>query len=101
MLAGLAVLAIAHFPLAIAAAPSATVATIESTRVADLVLLRGGFDAGLRAGMVCRISRGTTDIAEVLVVELRPACSAALILTLVPKQSIRPGDTASVKVLKS
>jgi len=84
-----------------AAAPAASVTAIQPTRVADLVLLNGGFDAGLRQGMVCRVTRGTTEIAEVLLVELRPGCSAALILNLAPKQSLRAGDTASIKVLKT
>jgi hypothetical protein len=84
------------------AAPSpASVAAIESTSVADLILLRGGFDAGLRQGMVCRITRDGADVGEVLLVELRPSCSAALILNLAPGQSIRPGDSAAVKLLKS
>ncbi len=83
------------------AVPSASVVAIEPNRVADLVLLRGGFDAGLRQGMVCRILRGATEVAEVLLVELRPHCSAALILSVAPKQSIRAGDLASIKVLKS
>ena len=45
--------------------------------------------------------RSTTEIAEVLLVELRPTCSAALIVNVAPKQSIRAGDIASIKVLKS
>ena len=83
------------------AAPAATVARVQQTRIADLVLLDHGFDAGLREGMVCKIARGATEIAEVLLVELRPTCSAALILNLAPKQAIRAGDVASVKILKS
>jgi hypothetical protein len=82
-------------------APVAEVASIQSNRVADLVLLSDGFNAGLRQGMVCRITRGTTEIAEVLLVDLRPACSAALILSVASRQSIRAGDLASIKVLKS
>ena len=83
------------------AAPAAAVVSVQSTRVTDLVLLNNGFNAGLRQGMVCRISRGTTEVAEVLLVELRPTCSAALILSVAPKQAIRAGDVASIKVLKS
>jgi hypothetical protein len=85
----------------IAATPSASVVAVEPHRVADLILLSRGFDAGLRQGMVCRVTRGSTEIAEVLLVELRPTCSAALILSVVPKQSIRSGDVASIKILKS
>ena len=84
-----------------AAVPVASVALVQPTRIADLVMLSGGFDAGLRQGMVCRVTRGATDIAEVLVVELRPTCSAALIVSVAPKQSIHAGDSASIKVLKS
>jgi hypothetical protein len=84
-----------------AAVPAGTVVSVEPTRLADLILLSQGFNAGLREGMVCRIQRGATDIAEVVLVELRPTCSAALILSLAPQQSIRTGDTASIKVLKS
>jgi hypothetical protein len=83
------------------AVPAAPVVAVQPTRVADLVLLGGGFDAGLRQGMVCRVTRGATEIAEVVLVELRPTCSAALILSVAAKQSIRAGDVASIKVLKS
>ena len=77
------------------------VVAVQPTRVADLVLLGHGFDAGLRQGMVCRVTRGTTDVAEILLVEIRPACAAALITNLAPGQSIRAGDLASIKVLKT
>jgi hypothetical protein len=98
----LAVVAAAPFAVQAAnVAPVAEVTAIHPTRVADLVMLGSGFNAGLRQGMVCRITRGTTEVAEVLLVDLRPACSAALILSLAPKQSIRAGDLASIKVLKS
>ena len=85
----------------VAAAPAATVVSIEPTRVADVVLLRGGFDSGLRQGMVCRVTRGSAEIAEILLVELRPAHSAALILNVTPRQSIRAGDVAAIKILKT
>ena len=84
-----------------AAVPAAAIIAVEPTRVADLVLLRGGFNAGLRQGMVCRVTRGATEIAEILLVELRPSHAAALILGVVPRHSIRPGDIASVKILKT
>jgi hypothetical protein len=98
----LALVAASPFPAQAApAAGAAGVVAVQPTRVADLVLLGGGFDAGLRQGMVCRITRGPAEIAEVLLVELRPTCSAALILSVAPRQSIRAGDVASIKVLKS
>ena len=34
-------------------------------------------------------------------VDLRPAHSAALIVSIAPKQSIRAGDLATIKVLKT
>jgi hypothetical protein len=79
----------------------AAVVGLRATRVADLVLLGAGFDAGLRQGMVCRVTRGGSDIAEVVLVELRDHVSAALILSLVPKQAIRVGDLVAVKTFKT
>jgi hypothetical protein len=99
--AALAAFVICHSSSVLAASPAATVVAVEPTRVADLVLLRGGFDSGLRQGMVCRVTRGNTEIAEVLLVELRPAHSAALILSVAPRQAIRAGDIASIKILKT
>jgi hypothetical protein len=84
-----------------AAVGSASVVAVQPNRVADLVMLDAGFDAGLRQGMVCRILRAGAEIAEVLVVELRPNHSAALIVNVTPRQAIRVGDSARIKVLKS
>jgi hypothetical protein len=78
-----------------------TVAAIEPTRSADLVMLSHGFNAGLRQGMVCRVTRAGAAVAEVLLVDLRPTCASALIVSLAPGQSIRAGDVASVKILKT
>jgi hypothetical protein len=99
------------FALAALASPSwaqaaegrtvARVAAVQPSRVADLVLLDAGFDAGLRLGMVCRVTRGRAEIAELLLVDLRPAHSAALIATVAPRQSIRPGDSVAIKTVKS
>jgi hypothetical protein len=83
------------------ASGTAPVVTVQTTRVADLVILGGGFDADLRAGMVCRVTRAGADIAEILLIELRPTSSAAVILSLAPKQSIHAGDLASMKTLKT
>ena len=83
------------------ASGSAEVVAVQPTRVADLVLLGHGFDAALRQGMICRVTRGGAAIAEVILVELRPACASALIVSLAPGQSIRAGDVASVKILKT
>lgn len=83
------------------AVPSAPIVSVQANRVADLVVLGRGYDAGLRQGMVCRVTRGPAEIAEVILVDLRPTCSAALIVSLAPRQSIRAGDVASIKILKS
>ncbi len=79
---------------------AAPVVTVQATRVADVVLLGAGFEAGLRQGMVCRITRGNQTIGEIQLVELRNRAGAALILRLEPGQSIHVGDLATVKVLK-
>jgi hypothetical protein len=97
-----ALLAAAPSVVLAASGPNAVeVLAVHPTRVADLVLLTAGFGAGLREGMICRVTRGRQEIAEVVLVGLRPNCSAALIMSVAPKQSIRPGDAASIKVLKS
>jgi len=80
---------------------SAQVVVVQSTRVADLVLLGHGFDAGLRQGMVCRVTRAGAEIAEILLVELRSTSASALIVVQSDGQSIRAGDVASVKILKT
>ena len=86
---------------AVVAPGSAGVVAVQPTPTADLVLLNRGFDAGLRQGMVCRVTRAGREIAEVLLVEIRPSSSAALISSVAPSHSIRPGDVANIKVLKS
>jgi hypothetical protein len=50
--------------------------------------------------MVFSVVRSGVEIAEVVLVELRPRAGAALIMNLAPGQSIRAGDTATVKTLK-
>ncbi|MEY2879281.1 MAG: hypothetical protein RLZZ15_1661 [Verrucomicrobiota bacterium] len=88
-------------PTSLSAAPLANVAAIRATGAADLVLLDHGFDAGLRQGMVCRVTRARAEIAEIVVVGVRENCGAALITSLSPKQSIRAGDLVGVKILKT
>ena len=87
--------------LAVAAAPSAFVVGVQSTPVADLVMFNAGFDAGLRQGMLCRILRGQVEVAEVLIVDLRPSCSAALITNVAARQTVRAGDSVQIKTVKS
>ena len=95
---------VASAPLQVRASVSSGsvgVVAVQTTRVADLVLLGRGLDAGLRQGMVCRIIRGPAEIAEIILVESRLSSSAALIVSLAPGQSIQTGDIASVKILKA
>jgi len=86
---------------AAAVEPVIEVTAIEQTTVADLVILSRGYNAGLRQGMVCRVTRGQSEVAEVILVDLRPDCSAALILSMAANQSIRAQDVAAIKVFKS
>lgn len=79
---------------------AAPVVAVQATRVADVVLLGAGFEAGLRQGMVFSVTRGGAEVAEIVLVDLRPRACAGLILQLAPGQSIRAGDTATVKTLK-
>jgi hypothetical protein len=99
----LALLAAAPFSVraATGSGSAAAVVAVQATRVADLILLDRGFDAGLRQGMICRVTRGTSEIAEIQLVDLRPTCAAALITSLAPQQSIRAGDVARIKILKT
>jgi hypothetical protein len=82
-------------------APAARVRDVQSANAADLVVLEGGFDHGLRQGMICRIGRGGIEVADAVLVEVRPAHSTALLLGVTPGQSVRAGDLARVKTLKS
>lgn len=95
--AALAVLPAVHARPVVRSVGTAPVLAVRSAGVADLVVLGDGFSAGLRQGMVCRVARGGTAIADILLVELRSGAATALILDLAPGQSIRPGDTAEVK----
>lgn len=94
-----AVLLAAPFCARAEAVRSAAVVGVQATRVADLVLLGAGFDAGLREGMVCRVTREGAAVGEVLLVDLRRDRAAALILNLAAGQSIRAGDRADIKIL--
>lgn len=99
-----ALAALGLFATPAAAAQTSNVAVVVSTlsaRSADLVLLDSGYDAGLRSGMICRVTRSNVSVGELVLVDLRPQAAAALIVGLQPHQSIRAGDQIAVKVLKS
>lgn len=78
----------------------AAVLKVQSSRIADLVLVNGGFETGFRQGMVCRISHQGHEVAEIILVDLRSTCASALILNISQGQLIQPGDIATVKTLK-
>lgn len=79
----------------------ATVSTIDSNLAADLVILDGGLEQGLRLGMVCLVERGTQFIGELIVIESRSNCSAALILNLTENLTIQSGDRVRVKTFQN
>jgi hypothetical protein len=81
--------------------PAIEVAAVQPTRVADLVLINRGYDVGLRQGMVCRVIRGQAEVAEVILVDLRPTSSIALILKMAAQDSVRVSDLIAIKVFKS
>ncbi len=68
---------------------------------ADLVILDAGFEAGLRQGMVCTVTRVGAPLGELLLVDLRPRAASALILDLASGQSFQPGDSVAVKTVSS
>ena len=79
----------------------ARIAHIATSPTADLVVLDEGFGVGLRTGMVCRVTRGETKIAELLLVDLRFHAAIALILDLTDSISLQSGDVVAVKTVSS
>jgi hypothetical protein len=80
---------------------AATVSTVVPALAADVVILDGGLEQGMRLGMVCRIHRGTQSIGELIIIESRSDRSAGLILELVDDSTIQAGDIARVKTLQN
>lgn len=80
---------------------AATVSAVVSSLAADVVILDGGLEQGMRIGMVCRINRGTASIGELIIIESRSDRSAGLILELVDDSTIQAGDIARVKTLQN
>jgi len=73
---------------------------VSSARHADLVLVQGGFDAGFRAGMVCRVLDEAGEVGEVMLAEVRENCAAAIILQLEAGKLIEAGQTVRIKTVK-
>lgn len=80
------------------AMPAASVASIHPTDGADLVLVNGGWNAGLRLGMACQVGRQGLRIAELLLVDVQSDAAVGLIVQLAPGQAMRDGDNVSVKI---
>ena len=82
-------------------ANAALVSEVVPTLSADVVLLKGGLEQGLRLGMVCRVSRGTKSIGELVIIESRSKRAAGLILKLDKGSVIQTGDIAQIKTLQN
>ncbi len=79
----------------------AKVASVESSLSADVVLIDGGLEQGIRLGMVCTVSRGFKSVGELIIIESRSDRAAGLILELVDDSIIQAGDTARVKTIQN
>lgn len=73
---------------------------IHSTATADLVLVRGGFDSGFRNGIMCLVRDGDEDVAEIMLVDVRDNCAAALITSLEDGRVIEPGHLVRIKAVR-
>ena len=80
---------------------AATVTTVVPALAADVVILDGGLEQGMRLGMVCRVTRGVQSIGELIIIESRSDRAAGLILELVDDSTIQAGDIARVKTLQN
>lgn len=72
---------------------------VYEARQADLVLVKGGFDSGFRRGMVCEVAKNAGQVGEVVLVDVRNNCSAALILDLEPENVIEPDQSVRIKTV--
>ncbi len=80
---------------------AAPVATVVPALAADVVILDGGLEQGLRLGMVCTVTRGPLSVGELIIIESRSDRAAGLILELVEDSTIQAGDIARVKTLQN
>lgn len=83
---------------------AAPVAKLVPTLAADVVILDGGLERGLRLGMVCRVTRGLQSqqiIGELIIIESRSDRAAGLILELVKDSTIQAGDIARIKTIQN
>ena len=80
---------------------AAPVSKIVPTLAADVVILDGGLEQGIRLGMVCRVSRGFQVVGELIIIESKSDRSAGLILELSEDSFIQAGDVARIKTLQN
>lgn len=80
---------------------AARVAEVVPSLSADVVILSGGLEQGLRIGMVCRVNRGSRSLGEIIIIESKDRHAAALILDLAEDATLKAGDIARVKTLQS
>lgn len=78
----------------------AVVASVIPSASADIVLLDGGLEQGLRRGMVCTVERGMRNIGELIIIDSRMDRSAGLILDLRQGLFIDAGDIARIKTIQ-
>ena len=80
---------------------AATVTKVTPMLSADVVILDGGLEQGIRLGMVCRVTRGLQSVGELIIIESRSDQSAGLILELVKDFTIQSGDIARIKTIQN
>ena len=80
---------------------AAIVAKVTPMLAADVVILDGGLEQGIRLGMVCRVTRGLQSVGELIIIESRCDQSAGLILELVKDSTIQAGDIARIKTIQN
>ena len=80
---------------------AAAVAKVTPMLAADVVILDGGLEQGIRLGMVCRVTRGLQSVGELIIIESRSDQSAGLILDLVKDSTIQAGDIARIKTIQN
>lgn len=80
---------------------AAPVAEVVPTLAADVVIIDGGLEQGIRRGMVCRVSRGLLSIGELVIIESNSDRAAGLILELVDDSTIQAGDIARIKTIQN
>lgn len=80
---------------------AALVAEVVPTLAADVVILDGGHEQGIRRGMVCRVSRGLRSIGELVIIESNSDRAAGLIIELVDDSTIQAGDIARIQTIQN